>query len=369
MRRGTRAWLRWLHLWAGVLLALPLAVTGATGIVLTWEKELAPALNGDAWSATPAGEPLSWPALVQELRGHDEGVRIAHLGGERYGDRALLTWLDTPDGFHAGLVDPYTGEFTRREPGQELLKTIEALHRNLLLGGIGRQVVAISSLAMVVVMIIGIVLWWPMRRGTVKGLTRRGALLRWHNLAGLVAAPLLVLFALTGVTLTYGGTIMPALYQLASGEPEPARPTIEPARSASETRAPLPAVFAAARAAVPDTRVQSFGEPNEPDGVYRLRMRANDSVHPNGWITVYVHPGTAEVVAVRDPRHASWAAWYDHFWYVLHTGTLLPAVPRAIWAVAAFALPALCVTGVWHWLRRRRRGRKRALRKTVSSGG
>ena len=288
-------------------------------------------------------------AAAGDHRGHGRrtGVRRCPGPGAR-----LRAWLDHPDdGFSALLVDPYTGTVTERRPGDEWLKSIEALHRNLLLGGVGRQVVAVSSIAMALVVVLGVVLWWPMRRGTFRRLTGKGGVLGWHNLLGLFAAPLLVLFALTGITLTYHGQIIPALYQLATGSGKPSEPTV----AVGDERMPLERVFAAARGAFAGARVQGFSEPDTDAGAYRLRLRRADSVHPEGWLVVWVDPATGAVVGTRDTGSESWASWYDRFWFALHTGSFLPAGPRALWLLAAAGLPVLGVTGVWQWLRRRRR--------------
>ncbi len=356
MEQRTRRWLQKLHLWAGLVLALPLILVAVTGALLAYADQLSPVLDGEAWQAEAEGEPLAWPALVAELRAWQPETRIAHVGGDPHGTRPLMAYLvSESEGFQPALIDPYTGAITERQPKQEWVKTIEALHRNLLAGAVGRQVVAVSSLIMVVLVIVGVVLWWPMRKGTLSRLRGRGALLHWHNLVGLVVTPALILFALTGVTLTYHQTVIPTLYQMATGQEEPSAPVVE----AVGERASVESVVSAARNAVPGYVIQGFSEPSEPDEPYKLRMRAPEGLHPNGWHIVHVHPGTAEVVGVRNMASESWASWYDNSWFMLHTGSFLSVWPRILWVVLALSLPVLAITGAWRWWARTRKRRGR----------
>lgn len=351
MNRTTRRWLQKLHLWAGLALTLPLIMVAVTGALLVYANQLAPVLDGDAWRAEKNTDPLSWAELVSELENWRQDTRIAHVGGDRHGDGPLMAYVVSPsDGFTPALIDPYTGRITERTPKREWVKTIEAFHRNLLAGSIGRQIVAVSSIALIPLVVIGIVLWWPLRRGTLTRLKGRGALLHWHNLVGVIAMPALIAFALTGVTLTYHKTIIPALYGLATGQGEPEAPAIEQ----TGDPATVPRILEAARDALPGHVIQSVSEPSETGKPYKLRMRDPEGIHPIGWHFVHVHPGTAEVVQVRNMATESWASWYDNSWYVIHTGSFLPPLPRILWLFLALSLPVLGVTGFWRWWRRRR---------------
>jgi uncharacterized iron-regulated membrane protein len=355
---SVRRWLQRIHLWLGIAIALPVGVTAATGIILTWTQELAPIVDGPEWSANAGTESLGWPALIARVQKQQPQATILHVGGDPSGGYAMPVWLKHPEtGVQSFLLDPGTGELVERRTQDEWLKWIEGLHRNLLMGAWGRQLVAVSSLVMVAIAVVGVVLWWPMRRGSLRGLLRRRSLLRWHNLVGLVVVPMMLLLALTGVTLTYNGTIFDALHRLAGSEAEVAAP--EP-RSSAQT-APLPQVFDAADDAVNDADVRRFSETRD-GAVYELRLREPGAVHPAGWHVAYVDASTGELLRVTDKRTGTWATWYEQMWYVLHTGSLLPAGPRAVWALASLGVFALAVTGVWHWYSRHRRRRRNARR-------
>lgn len=349
MRLRMRPWLRKLHLWAGLAAAVPFMLTASTGVLVTWSQELAPVLDGPRWQVDTGKPALTWTQLLTTFRGHYPQGRITFMGEDRRGSQPLRAYLEHPEsGFQDFLFDARTGQLRPRDQSQEWTKTLIQFHRNLLLGRIGRHIVAVSSLVALALSVIGLILWWPMRRGTFAVLRgRRLPLLRWHNLIGVLVFPMLVLFVATGVTRTYNDTILAALHRLAG--------TSSPASvSATSTagQAPIADIVAAAQGAMPDAEITRFSE--SPDrNIARFRLRQPGGFHPAGGFEIEVDAGQAKVLAVRQPAAASWAAWYEQTWYVLHTGSFLGTGPRNIWALASLALAALGATGTWHWLRRR----------------
>lgn len=114
-----------------------------------------------------------------------------------------------------GYFNPYTGEevsgqFDRSsEPFFQMLLN---LHRNLLLGSTGKQIVGISVIIFVILLFSGLILWWPKSRRwrTIKASFQ----VRWransfqlnyslHRVLGVYAFPLLLFIALTGLYIAY----------------------------------------------------------------------------------------------------------------------------------------------------------------------
>src|SRR5690606_29577972 len=114
-----------------------------------------------------------------------------------------------------GYFNPYTGEevsgqFDRSsEPFFQMLLN---LHRNLLLGSPGKQIVGISVIIFVILLFSGLILWWPKSR---RWRTSKASFqVRWransfqlnyslHRVLGVYAFPLLLFIALTGLYITY----------------------------------------------------------------------------------------------------------------------------------------------------------------------
>lgn len=115
-------------------------------------------------------------------------------------------------------VDPYTGEIKGKYERPAFFVTMFRLHRWLLDsmkadGGVfwGKMIVGVSTLLFVVVLISGIVIWWPRTRKALKNSLRisvgRGFRRFWYDLhvaGGMYALFFLLAMALTGLTWSFG---------------------------------------------------------------------------------------------------------------------------------------------------------------------
>ena len=115
-------------------------------------------------------------------------------------------------------VDQYTGEIKGKYERPAFFVTMFRLHRWLLDsmkadGGVfwGKMIVGVSTLLFVVVLISGIVIWWPRTRKALKNSLRisvgRGFRRFWYDLhvaGGMYALFFLLAMALTGLTWSFG---------------------------------------------------------------------------------------------------------------------------------------------------------------------
>lgn len=112
-------------------------------------------------------------------------------------------------------VDQYTGQLKGMYERPAFFNTMQRLHRWLLdspgNGGTfwGRIIVGTSTIIFVLVLLSGIVIWWPrttrMLRNSLKIKVSKGRHLLWHSLhiAGGMYALLLLVMALTGLTWSF----------------------------------------------------------------------------------------------------------------------------------------------------------------------
>jgi len=109
-----------------------------------------------------------------------------------------------------------------------LMLRARALHRNLLMGKIGGQIVAAVTVLAIFMAMSGLVLWWPRKIVRVRGgvsLSRFNFDL--HNTVGLLTSSLLLILAVTGAAIAYPrvGRLMQGLDDPRRVEPEyPAPP-------------------------------------------------------------------------------------------------------------------------------------------------
>ncbi len=277
-----KAWILRLHRWTALVFAVPLLVVITTGLILSFEPI----------AVTAAARP-----------GAINAARIEQLIA-RHGGRQGGPIVDLGD----GSVRSGTGALAN------LFLTSRRLHETLLIEA--RWLVTASTIAMLVLIVLGSLLGLPRLANTVAG---------WHKGTAWVLLPLVVLSPLTGLALAYKIT-------LAAEAAPPGGP-------------PLPLVEA----------VRKVGAAHDLSGLIWLRPaggRMLARLIEDGEYRVYA-VGAEGLVAM--PRN--WPR-------LLHDGNWHGALSGLVNVVTSLALLLLLATGsfIWarRWLRRLRRPRAAA---------
>jgi uncharacterized iron-regulated membrane protein len=246
----------------------------------------------------------------------------------------------------AGLqlfIDPVSGEVlgTRKAAAPGLLIFAHQLHGNFLMGRDGRTyVVGWLGVAMCILGLSGLVLWWPKKgqwkyafkvRSTASGL-------RFHR--ELHAATGIWIF-LVFLAVSFSGMVIawPQTFSVPNGR---GNVSVEPAdgRRLGATEAVI-----AAQRAVPGLEARSVTIPAAPDQPISVSYLSHDAVAA----TAYVDPYRGTVLSVRDPS-GSFMAWMRP----VHQGSL-----GAVWKFLVFLsglVPTLfVVTGLVMWTKKRQR--------------
>lgn len=348
-----RLWRR-IHLILALAAAIPLLVAAVTGVLLAYTQPVERWLAPELYPQSGAGEPLPLGRVVAELRQAAPAATLHHVEVPHDPLGHYTVFASEPAGegrdHYMLFVDPYSGEVVRRDGGGPL-KLVERIHRNLLLDQPGRYLVAGASVALMLLSVVGLYLWWPMRGSTVRRFLRRRDALSWHNVAALITLPVLFIIAFTGVTLTFHKTMIPAINTLTGSPPLPEPPQLSaPATSAVA----LPQVLAAVQRAYPEHRITGFGDRGGARP-YVVRIKRPEDAHPGGWQRVFVHPVSGELMGEIDAYSYSWGSAYQQSWYVWHTGQMLGGTGALLWSISCGALILLLITGLLLWLRRHRR--------------
>lgn len=211
-----------LHLWLGLTSGLVVFVLGITGAVYVFSEELKTVFYQDRLFVKPSSAPkmpLSEliPIVEKELEGHPVSrVEIQAAPDRSYVFRSMK--LD-PDGFSHWdyykfykrvYINPYNGHVLYVENSKnEFFNLVLGLHMRMLFGEkIGHFVVSYSVLIFVLLLISGIVLWFPKKWTNAE--RSKSFKIKWsakfkrlnydlHNVLGFYAFLVLLLISLTGL--------------------------------------------------------------------------------------------------------------------------------------------------------------------------
>jgi len=227
VRRGDRTfWQRWVrhpqttffrkavfqvHLWSGIGLGLYVFMISMTGSVLVYRNEL-------NFAATPApiiskgtGPRLSDDELAAAALRAYPGYTIGRIQRSRNLDEAVGVWLLGGEEINARLFDPRTGtDVGAWTPlGIKMIEKLAALHDDLFAGELGRKVNGAGAVAVLVMAVTGLTIWWPgidkWRRSLIvrRGVGWKRFVWDLHGMVGFWSFLFVVVFGLSGIYLCF----------------------------------------------------------------------------------------------------------------------------------------------------------------------
>lgn len=362
-----------LHWLLGITAGTLLSVVGVTGGLLSFEHEILHLINADVMNVEPRNAPRLTPdELIARAKAAlpDRPILSVSLAGEP-GHAATVVFTSTDPAARGGepmFFDPYTGELLGKPRGRDFFAGVMGLHRWLLAGEVGKQLVGASTVALLVLCVTGLYLRWPRRFTDLRrwftfrwSLTGRAFLWNLHSVIGTWVLPLYILASVTGLYWSYEW-YRNGLFALAGVE-RPARMGPPPGRDSGTAPPPAVALDTAWRAftrnvpAYSTVRIQLPRRPGEP---VSLNYLDPDSPHGRAFNQMRIDPATGAVL-----QHARYAdkplnERLMSSMLPLHSGEFFGTPVLIAMMVASLGMPLFTITGWMLYLDRRKRRVKNA---------
>jgi uncharacterized iron-regulated membrane protein len=353
--------LQTVHLWLGLLLAIPIIVIGLSGSALLLQREI---LANSVPAATAEGQSVPLETLV---------AAAAKAAPENATARSIVlaAYPGAPTTINFDMngrqprtrvhVDPVSGEVLGSEPDTNrgpILDFLIRAHAFLLLPApIGFPMVGWMAGIMTFMAVSGLVLWWPrkgmwghafwMRKGA-RGLRFH---LEFHHVVGFWGSAILLVMGLSGLYLVYPDTFRQTT--------EMVLPTDRSPRDRDRQYAPGPAplhsdgAIAAALAAVPNTRAVNVQLPPTPDLPFVVHLETNEFRPKLPPILVTLNARTGEINFIDDPRRYSISDKFLNLQHTLHFGIGLGWMWKVLVFISGVLPLALGITGLMIYVKRR----------------
>lgn len=398
-RPRLRAVLARLHRWTSFALGLLLLVIVLSGVALLFAPEIdeltRPALYDTA--AGPArvtpGEALQTvhrelpgfetsEAMVWRNRGAWE-VHAADGGTARVDDSdgRLLGTLDRERGvmgFLANLHECALGCEGMSGYVPFLAKPAQIDGTDLTLGNEGTWgglILLVSGIVLLLLVVSGLVLWWPKLRSWRRGFkVRRGAgryKLNYdlHKVAGFVALPFLAMWAITGINFELPKQTEAAWYAVTPGDPQPDSAYEFESKPRKGPEIGMAGAIASATAAVPaGSTLEAVSNPKRSEKTSYYELWFSHGVDPwtygnypgNYGVFVDRYSGRAQPYWPNPANDTVTSNFWQNWTTTLHMGNVVGWIPRLGWLAFGLAPLLLAITGIATWVMRRRLGRRRA---------
>ena len=353
-----------LHKYAGLILGLVLSVTGISGSLIVFDRELDEVID----PATAEFEPSSVvgsldTALANASAAVGNGEAPTRIALGRNSAAPHIIRFPTAAG-DAGptevTVDPASGTVTSvRVWGEYPVTWIYRLHYSLLSGHGGEITVGILGIALLFFCISGVIIWWP-RTGFKSGRHMVQAFkVRWkgtvailnydlHKLLGILSFPILGLIALTGIELVWHEPVegMVAAVLPVIEEPSPISVIRNREATVDDVRDQALAVF-------PGSRIARIYLPRSDTAPYTVSMmHETEAWQEYGASQVWVDQYSGEVLETWDSRTLPAGNTLLTWMFPLHNGDGLGLAGRVAVFIAGL-LPAFFFgSGFYLWYRR-----------------
>jgi uncharacterized iron-regulated membrane protein len=380
----------WPHLLAGVLAGTVIVIMSATGVILTYERQIIAWSDSHLRSAppTPGAKRMSVEALLESAQQHHPDLVTTGITLGSAPDATAV--LATSDGNRH--LDAYTGRLLGESATgvRQFMSSVRAWHRWLAVEGEGRPlaraITGWSNLLFLFIVVSGAYLWIPRKwswsqirsvalfNGKLRGKARD---FNWHNVIGVWSVVPLFIVVISAVPISFPwGT---ALVYRAVGEQPPA-PAARgrgaaaaarggaPASTGREHReaarpvlAGLDALWARAEQRVAGWRTINLRLPASDRTPVVFAIDSGDGGQPHRRSTLTLDRQTGEVVSYEDFSSLTLGRRIRNTMRFAHTGEVIGLPGQTIAGLATFGSLVLVWTGLslaWRrlraWTRRRR---------------
>jgi uncharacterized iron-regulated membrane protein len=385
-----KKWSAKLHLWLGLSVGLIVFIVSLTGTMYIFKDEIQNQLRKDAMyvkSETITQQPLSIEILKEKvsLELHDKfpvsSVEIPLDKNKSYEflyyekDKKAWNYFDEVKINTSVYVNPYNGQILGiYNEKYDVFPILKSIHWSLLLKNEwGKYVVGIPTVLFIIMLITGIILWWPKNRNARKGKFRFNwkNVKTWkrknydlHNILGFYASFIALLLSLTGIyfaypwvknvfNITLSGTFeLQKEKEVSSPDSLLSKNSSVYSITAQETKK-LYAESASFRIPLNGKTKKGKKLKNIPVTVYGKEGR----FAVRNQLIFDKHSG--KLLLNKPHQKLTAAEKYANANYDIHTGSYFGLLGKIIWFLAGIICTSLPVTGflIW-WGKRKKQGKK-----------
>jgi len=205
-----------IHLYLGLTAGIILMVIGITGALLSFQKEIIWLFNKDSYVVEISGTKQSEKQIIDNFNLKFPEAKIKALTINSDPSSSVVINIASNAKGKAGrrginyYINPYNSEILPNVEGAKTFKFIERIHRGLIAGDVGKQIVGASTLLLLILMISGVVVYFPrLKRAFFKSFTfkfkhkGRSFLSTMHSALGMWVLPFYLVSTITGLSLSY----------------------------------------------------------------------------------------------------------------------------------------------------------------------
>lgn len=369
----------WLHLWLGLAAGIPVFILAITGCVLVFEHDIKELTTNYIHVEPKSAEEQLPPSTIYKAVNHilpDKEIASSWYNGL---DKSVKVSLHHSDSLV--YVNPYTAEVLAIVDHEDFFHFMDEGHRHLWMPvKIGRQVVGWSTFIFFILLITGLVLWWPKKWN--KRSREQSFSIKWkakfkrvnydlHNVLGFYSLTIALVMCFTGLIMSFPW-IRSAVVSLTGGYPN--KPKIEKSDKEEHIEQPLNDALVVADQIWHKVR-HEYAKYNKEAVIVHYPEPEDKTVYActdmegGTWRDLNFDRYTLELAGRKQGPidEANTTEWLMRSNYALHTGFIGGITTKIIYFLTSLICATLPLTGFYIWWGKKRKTVKKTKRTQLAT--
>jgi len=357
-----------LHLWLGFTSGLVVLFLGITGCILAFEHEIRSVTEPYQYVAVE-DRPYLPPSEVKKITDKNLADKTIHGIAYRQSGNAIVASFYSLEYYYLMYLNPYSGEVLKvKDMSSDFFRIIINGHFYLWLPAeIGQPIVATATLIFVIMMITGIILWWPKNKAARKQRFSIKWNAKWrrvnydlHNVFGFYMTWVAIFIALTGLVWGFQW-FAKSVYWVSSGGKEMIEFYMPVSDKLAESNLEAPAVdvlWQRMAKEYPNVKVLEVHIPENDSSAIEVAANPDDDTYWKADYRYFDQYTLAEIPVTHmygKLGEASVADKIARMNYDIHVGAIVGLPGKIIAFIASLICASLPVTGFYIWWGRRKK--------------
>ncbi|PSR53096.1 peptidase M4 [Adhaeribacter arboris] len=371
-KRRFKYWIGQMHLWLGMASGLLVLFLGITGCILAFEREIENVTQ--SYRFTPVQkQALLPPSALKKIADKALPGKLAHSVSYEPGKSAQVVYFSlAPEYYYSVFLNPYTGNVLKvKNMNEDFFRIVIMGHYFLWLPpAIGQPIVATGTLIFVILLITGLVLWYPKNKAARKQRFSIKWNAKWrrvnydlHGVLGFYMTWVIIFIAFTGLVWGFQW-FAKSTYWIASGGKnlvvfEESFSDTTNAQKANLNQPAMDVLWECARAANPNfTGSIDVHVPDGPKAAIELALNPDTKTYWKTDYRYYDQYTLKEIEVKHQYGNFSKASAADKLMrmnYDIHVGAIAGLTGKIIAFFASLLAASMPVTGFLIWRGRRKK--------------
>ena len=360
-----------IHLWLGFSSGLVVLFLGITGCILAFEHEIRNVTEPYQFVELE-NRPYLPPSEIKEIA--DKNLPDKTIHGVAYGmpGKSIVASFYSEEYYYLMYINPYSGEVLKtKDMANDFFRIIVNGHFYLWLPAeIGQPIVATATLIFVIMMITGIILWWPKNKAARKQRFNVKWNAKWrrvnydiHNVFGFYMTWVAILLALTGLVWGFQW-FAKSVYWATSGGKEMIEFYMPVSEKLAKNTLAAPAVdilWHRMTKEYPSAKVLEVHIPENDSSAIEVAANPDDDTYWKADYRYFDQYTLAEIPVTHmygKLADSSVADTIVRMNYDIHVGAIAGLPGKILAFIASFIAASLPVTGFMIWKGRRDKAKK-----------